>query len=186
MIYYGFSILVCNDCYVSKSRIWSCRFMFNFKAKTCSSSFLITKARKHIFPVTRARSHDLLIRLGTMRCSAELIVNMFLAVGVWLEYTFWKVIWQYVSRDFKMFRFIALRAPLQEIYSKEIIQRLINALNIAYNTKELETIWMSNNMRMVNWLCDTNIKSNFRNSLKIYLGSLLCYNDNCVCTYTIN
>lgn len=45
---------------------------------------------------------------------------------------------------------------------------------------------MSNNMRMVNWLYDTNIKSNFRNSLKICLGSLLCYNDNCVCTYTIN
>lgn len=39
-----------------------------------------------------------------------------------------------------MFRFIALKAPLQEIYTKEIMQRLINALNIAYNTKELETI----------------------------------------------
>lgn len=44
--------------------------------------------------------------------------------------TFWKVIWQYVSRDFKLFRFIALRAPLQEIYSKGIIQRPTNALNI--------------------------------------------------------
>lgn len=45
---YGFSILVCNDCYVSKSRIWSCCFIFNFKAKTCSSSFLIKGQKAHL------------------------------------------------------------------------------------------------------------------------------------------